>query len=978
MTYSRPGIGRVNVGAGGSGGNTPSIIGSSKTSVTANAPFRDKRDPAQAAKNVDVKYQGINALLDFANSKETRKFVADQIDRQAKKDASAVVDSYSPTDITAGGNAEAVDAYNNLSGRAKDEVIQMNAAKSVNSYGPALAARATSDPLLKMPATTPQVAEQQALRLAQIKAEVGDETGYSAIPAFTKMQYADDVAAAEASVKGALYKTRQSAQADLNFDSLSSALAVEFGKAYEVPENAASSNPEGIDNSWAQRRAGLEAAMRASGDVVDPRRQALALAAGLGRTLSETSNGAQKLQIAEAYLAQTSEKLYGIDGETNLWDITIDKESRVSLKQGLEALVEQSKEDADEWNANQLIAEISALPRDQQQGAWLQNMHRFTDKKYWVSILPAVNSLQKVSSEAQLQNDNTLKQQLIQGKISIDDAGLKVLQSAQNYSQGFVDDITRRALSNRERDKEYQDPALKRWNSLDDDSDYDDLREQFDNAVINSLGSDATEEQGVTAKSQYRLSVRDAYTKLEAEAEAANPGKPIDKERIYIESLKQGLSDFKAKYGQDGDKQADAEAAAALTPDKEFAAYAETVATQVTQATRQNGGRFTIPKSAIRPDVFKKWQERNPRKTWDMLSFPQKQQELVRSVQTIKGPDGKFYTPQQATAQVRKWLKTARENAKTAGSLEAPDRAPSTVPVTEAEENSTERPPTPAQKWATKVLDGAVDYIQEDLKRESGPPAYEFIRKWFNGGGSGPQSMQYVDSFLNMVAGVQPSYARERGLENGTPEGLVALRKAWQGGQQGMKTGPLPQVPADAPARYTTIAINNDQHELFVMIGVSEGTRTASGGYTKAYYGHTDIGDGNLNRGTVSGGRGTNASPQQVDQKWMNQLTRLQTKVRPALLAYGLKPGTQGFNRTMFNILDLYVQSPLAAEGLIKNLRPIAQQGFTIEAIAKARADSYFNPGTGRLEAGGFGNSYQRLFQDQRSRAGVYDYRRRL
>ena len=252
------------------------------------------------------------------------------------------------------------------------------------------------------------------------------------------------------------------------------------------------------------------------------------------------------------------------------------------------------------------------------------------------------------------------------------------------------------------------------------------------------------------------------------------------------------------------------------------------------------------------------------------------------------------------------------------------------------------------------------------------------MREWFNSGGSGPQAMKYVDSFLNMVAGVQPSFARERGLDNATPEGLVALRKAWQGGQQGLKTEPLPQVPADAPARYTTIAINNDQHELFVMIGVSEGTRTADGGYTKAYYGHSDSGDGNWNRGTVSGGRNSNDTPQQVDQKWMGQLTRLQTTVRPVLLAYGLEPGTQGFNRTMFNILDLYVQAPEAAQGLIKNLKPVAEQGFTIEAIAKARADSYFNPETGQLEASGFGNSYQRLFQDQRSRAGVYDYRRRL
>jgi hypothetical protein len=49
----------------------------------------------------------------------------------------------------------------------------------------------------------------------------------------------------------------------------------------------------------------------------------------------------------------------------------------------------------------------------------------------------------------------------------------------------------------------------------------------------------------------------------------------------------------------------------------------------------------------------------------------------------------------------------------------------------------------------------------------------------------------------------------------------------------------------------------------------------------------------------------------------------------------------------------------------------------TIEAIAKARADSFFNPATGRLEAGGFGNNYARLLADQRSRAGTFDYRRR-
>jgi len=66
------------------------------------------------------------------------------------------------------------------------------------------------------------------------------------------------------------------------------------------------------------------------------------------------------------------------------------------------------------------------------------------------------------------------------------------------------------------------------------------------------------------------------------------------------------------------------------------------------------------------------------------------------------------------------------------------------------------------------------------------------------------------------------------------------------------------------------------------------------------------------------------------------------------------------------------------AGGLLTRLGQIVRGGVTVEAIAKARADSYFNPATGRLDAGGFGNSYSRLLADQRSRAGAFDYKRRL
>ena len=194
----------------------------------------------------------------------------------------------------------------------------------------------------------------------------------------------------------------------------------------------------------------------------------------------------------------------------------------------------------------------------------------------------------------------------------------------------------------------------------------------------------------------------------------------------------------------------------------------------------------------------------------------------------------------------------------------------------------------------------------------------------------------------------------------------------------GIKTQALPQVSAATQVRRVPIAISSRNHPLFVAIGIAEGTRTPSGGNTKAYYGHADIGDGNWNRGTVSGGR-NGGTPQQVDRQWMGTLTSVATTVAPVLQRLGLPPNSQGWNRVMFNILDLRVQSvPAAVQTFISKLPQVMKQGLTIEAIAKARADSFFNPRTGDLEASGFENNYSRLFADQRSRAGVYDYKRRF
>jgi hypothetical protein len=254
-------------------------------------------------------------------------------------------------------------------------------------------------------------------------------------------------------------------------------------------------------------------------------------------------------------------------------------------------------------------------------------------------------------------------------------------------------------------------------------------------------------------------------------------------------------------------------------------------------------------------------------------------------------------------------------------------------------------------------------------------------------------SEQLIGGALNLLVGASPAAAGEMpkpgasqpqradqattvGLEN-IPVLAELMKLPGRAARAlGIGTPVLPQTAATVPVRPVPLAINNDMHPLFVAIGINEGTRTPNGGYTKAYYGHRDPGNGAFNVGTVSGQQG--GSPQTSDQRWAGILTQAMTSVTPILVRSGLPQNSVGFQRMLFNIADLKVQAPAAVPDFVKRLPQIVRQGVTIEAIAKARADSFINPATGRLEAAGFGNNYQTLLRDQRSRAGTWDYKRRL
>ena len=335
----------------------------------------------------------------------------------------------------------------------------------------------------------------------------------------------------------------------------------------------------------------------------------------------------------------------------------------------------------------------------------------------------------------------------------------------------------------------------------------------------------------------------------------------------------------------------------------------------------------------------------------------------------VKGPDGVRFTEETARKEAKKELEEIRKQIRkqfkpSAGSKGIPTGVPEKTEIS---------------------YDTAIPGMQEEIAAASKNPDQEgegsvlvvggikvlsALGRVLPGGGS-PAAAATASSELSKAQSIQA-------IQNS--DGWKSLNRMFARRERVSSTSPpLPQLPPTALTDTVPIAMTSDRHPMMVHIGIAEGTRTINGGYTRAYKGHTDPADGHRNRGTVSGGRGMgNATPQQVDRYWMRELTARSARVAPVMARAGLRPGTVGYNRFMFNYLDLSVQAPRAADGFAAKLSSMKAGNWSIEVMAKARADSFYNPMTGRLEASGFNNNYSRLLGDQRSRAGVWDYKRRI
>ncbi len=178
---------------------------------------------------------------------------------------------------------------------------------------------------------------------------------------------------------------------------------------------------------------------------------------------------------------------------------------------------------------------------------------------------------------------------------------------------------------------------------------------------------------------------------------------------------------------------------------------------------------------------------------------------------------------------------------------------------------------------------------------------------------------------------------------------------------------PAAQIPnliiANTKTSYAINALFAGESASLVAraVGSAEGTRTPAGGYTSAYYGHVDPGNGVWNLGSFSYQHGA-SSPEEADRKQLHRLQQQAKELRR-------QTQTKAFQLSLLeelNGIDLANQAPLAAldRGYIDWLYQARTMDLP-ERIVWARTKAFIDPDTGYWDAPGLGNDWDAIYQDQ-------------
>lgn len=148
---------------------------------------------------------------------------------------------------------------------------------------------------------------------------------------------------------------------------------------------------------------------------------------------------------------------------------------------------------------------------------------------------------------------------------------------------------------------------------------------------------------------------------------------------------------------------------------------------------------------------------------------------------------------------------------------------------------------------------------------------------------------------------------------------------------------------------------------LTCAIGNAEGTVGDDCQPNHNYDGHTDPGNGAANLGSFSYQHGAE-SPEQADRKQLARLRNAEREIQAQAMG---KWGEELSPAALVSALDLFNQSPKAAQDFVKHL-PSADP--TDQEIVDARAKSFIDPQTGAIDAPGLGGTWQGVKTDQQRR----------
>lgn len=991
MTYSRPGTSEVNAFFRPATPNRLTGASDQRVSIGSSGPLLDNRNAAVAGRNAGQGFAEVASFLDQFNKTAAPIYNA-YADEQAKKQVGELFQTTDGQALLRSGDANMRQTLRAMSPRAQELAYESLAQGAVSSYGQALVVETSNNKLLQ----NPQISfEDRSKEFARVRASVAERSGLTTVPPEYVAGLAPQILQIEASVKGQSYDALTKNIVQDQDTNIRVKLGTDLEGLTAVRERLIAETPQGLADFEQRSRKFIQDTYKTYADqgIYTSRMFAGQLAQSVAERIgfytnrgdfdkadamlrSLSSLGERGLVLGEGTASPVdlfslaindAGKTFGSyisDARTNLKPLQEEYERKQALNQALPLFTRMAQ--GDEGARAQLEG---MLPQLANSAETLQAL---------VSMSGQMQSYGQQPNQAQLEMQLDLEQ-------GLNDPNRNQAEFAQRIRGSNL--TLQQKISLMNRNTQPADSRMANVSAARDES-ADEIEEAAQQITRAQLRQPAFQnlnaEQAADLLNANRRKLRIQATR-QTEERINNSDKPVSREdtlgifRNELEALRnsrlksagetapQGLSFNQRVMGEVNEVQAnmqrmggDGYQTIKVFPQSVIdGARARGVPLDYRNVQKYFLNRIGAVKNNKGEQAFP-----NPQETF---------RQMIQKIPTVKGgasgarPSSQSTILQQSQFGVPAFGMGMVQPGNALASLSSLlgkvgiDLGGGSVAAPAAS-----RAPKPSSSQ------GAVKPQQQQAQPvRQAAPQQELARQVVGGG-------------LALLAGV-PDAAPASAPAAAKPsladmvinsENLAAMASLWRNERpMSVQTPALPQVVASAPAAPVPLAIRSDRHPIMVAIGINEGTRTPDGGYTQAYFGHRDPGNGKLNVGTVSGQQG--GSPQSSDRRWMGMLTNTAVKVTPLLQRMGIPQNSVGFNRLLFNALDLAVQAPAALPDFLKRLPRVIQAGITIEAIAKARADSFFNPATGRLEASGFGNNYARLLADQRSRAGTFDYRRR-